>query len=576
MNLYKKKPFQRHSEHFLIGYREEKGRESQPDRQAGLLNNKIPTTFDPESIPKPRNDGFFRTQVLCMKFIQVKLNLVLFVVLLSHGMADAQDSSKIKAHKRQFRGVWMATVRNLDWPSKPGLSNRRLKREYIEQIDKLKELGMNAVIVQVRPVGDAFYPSRLEPWSEFLTGKQGQAPVPFFDPLEFMIKAARERCLEFHAWFNPYRAIKHSEQASLSSQHVFYSHPEWFVRYGNDTYFDPGMEPARKFVEKVIADVVSRYDVDAVHFDDYYYPYRIEGQEFPDTLSFSIYHRGFTQDKKEDWRRDNINLLVKELADTINQIKPWVHFGISPFGVWRNKSQDPDGSDTQTLQTNYDDLFGDAQAWLRNGWLDYILPQCYQYLGRDIMDYRVVTRWWNDHNYGVNFYIGQGPFRLGNPDRGLPWVEGNEIGRQLYFNDSIPNLLGSAYFRSSTFLNNPMGVNELLKNKFYATPALPPPSHHDADKPFDIKIKTVEYRKKRKKIFLKWEVDKPEEVRYFVVYKSDNIEDPENVISITSQTSLSIKTKLLGPSPHTFWVTAVDRYRQESEAFYLSEATSKN
>ena len=495
----------------------------------------------------------------------MKHKLIFLIIFISQLTVTAQNSGDIIHHKRQFRGVWIATVRNLDWPSKPGLSNRQLKKEYIEQIDKLRDLGMNAVIVQIRPTGDAFYPSEYEPWSEFLTGKQGQAPASSFDPLVFMINETHKRSMEFHAWFNPYRAIKNNLEARLSPKHIFFKHPDWFVEYGKDVYFDPGMEPARKFVEKVIADVVTRYDVDAVHFDDYYYPYRIEGRAFPDTLSFSLNHREFTPETKEDWRRDNINHLVKELYDTINQIKPWVHFGISPFGVWRNKSEDSDGSDTQTLQTNYDDLYGDARAWLQNGWLDYILPQCYQYLGRDIMDYRVVTKWWNDHNYGVNFYIGQGPFRLGDPNRGTPWTEGNEIDRQLYFNDSIPNISGSAYFRSETFLDNPLGVNDSLKKKFYKYPAIPPSSHHDAARTFDVKIKTLTYKVKKKRIILKWEADLPEQVRYYVIYKSENSENPKNIVEITAQSSITFKRESLGTEPYSLSITAIDKYRVESK-----------
>ncbi|MDA0195630.1 MAG: family 10 glycosylhydrolase [Bacteroidetes bacterium] len=499
----------------------------------------------------------------------MKLKLILLIILSLSLKINAQDNTGIIPHKQQFRGVWIATVRNLDWPSKPGLSVRRLKKEYLNQIDKLKDLGMNAVIVQIRPTADTFYPSEYEPWSEFLTGKQGLAPPSFFDPLQFMINETHKRSMEFHAWFNPYRAVRNNLDPKLSPEHVFFQHPDWFVSHGKDVYFDPGIPPARKFVEKVIADVVSRYDIDAVHFDDYYYPYRLEGIEFPDTLSFSLYHREFPPERKDDWRRDNVNTLVKELYDTINHLKPWVHFGISPFGVWRNRSDDPDGSDTQTLQTNYDDLYGDALAWLKNGWLDYILPQCYQYLGRDIMDYRVVTKWWNDHNFGVNFYIGQGPYRLGNSDSGLPWTEGNEIDRQLYFNDSIPNLLGSGYFRSLTFMNNPLGVNEILKNKFYAYHALPPASHLDADKNCNINIRIVENTVKKRSINLKWEADLPEQVRYYAIYKSTDNENPENIVAVTADNKIELKFKSADVVPSNLSITVIDRFRKESKPIKL-------
>ncbi|RLD23166.1 MAG: hypothetical protein DRI71_05965, partial [Bacteroidetes bacterium] len=433
------------------------------------------------------------------------------------------------------------------------------------------ELGMNAAIVQIRPIADAFYPSDYEPWSEFLTGEQGKAPASSFDPLEFMIKETHKRSMEFHAWFNPYRAGRNNLVVKLSPNHVYYQHPDWFVEYGKDVYFDPGMTPARKFVEKVIADVVTRYDIDAVHFDDYYYPYRLEGIEFPDSLSFSLFPRQFSAETKEDWRRDNINLLVHELYDTINYIKPWVHFGISTFGVWRNKSADPEGSDTHTLQTNYDDLYGDALTWLRNGWLDYILPQCYQYMGRPIMDYRIVSQWWSDHNYGTNYYIGQGPFRLGDPDRGERWTEGNEITRQLRFNDSIPNLLGSGYFRSQTFMKNPLGINDSLKAVFYKYPAIPPASHHDVDKTFDVKTNIVQSKISKRKIVVEWEVDKPEQVRFYVIYKSNETNKPENIVAVVAGNGIKLKRKLLSADPENLVITAIDKYRIESKPISFFE-----
>jgi uncharacterized lipoprotein YddW (UPF0748 family) len=233
----------------------------------------------------------------------MKIFAVLLPVLFAHCLLIGQDTPKSNYKKSQFRGVWIATVRNLDWPSEPGLSIKEMKREYIEQLELLSSIGMNAVVVQVRPSGDALFLSEYEPWSEFLTGLQGKAPGRSFDPLKFMVQEAHKRCIEFHAWFNPYRGIRNYKEASISPDHIYYQHPEWFVEYGAHLYFDPGMVPARKFVEKVIADVVSRYDIDAVHFDDYYYPYRIEGKVFPDSVSFELYHGAFSEDQRDDWRR---------------------------------------------------------------------------------------------------------------------------------------------------------------------------------------------------------------------------------------------------------------------------------
>ena len=507
---------------------------------------------------------FFKQELIASMSI---VRVLLFLVIIQYPLSAQRPAERVLNQKRQFRGVWIATVRNLDWPSKPGLNVRKMKKEYIQLLDKLKEIGMNAVVVQVRPVADAFYPSAYEPWSEFITGEQGKAPSLFFDPLEFMIEEAHVRCLEFHAWFNPYRAVRDIESFKLAPGHVYLNHPEWFVQYGRDTYFDPGMVPARKFVEKVIADVVSRYDIDAVHFDDYYYPYTLEGVEFPDSLSFSMYKGDFTGESIGDWRRENVNTLVRELYDTINYLKPWVHFGISPFGVWRNKADDPRGSETSTLQTNYDNLYGDALTWLKNGWLDYIVPQCYQYLGRPIMDYRVVAKWWSDNSYGANLYIGQGPFRLGTTDRGDPWAEGNEIARQLYFNDSIPNLQGSVYFRAKTFVDNPLGVNDTLKNYFYKFPALPPSSHLNAGQNNQLTFSGMDYTEKKKTITLTWETDFPEQARYYVVYNSPDINDPKNIVAITSETRLKLKKNDESPPLESLYLTVIDLYRKESQAY---------
>ncbi|MCB0589366.1 MAG: family 10 glycosylhydrolase [Phaeodactylibacter sp.] len=493
--------------------------------------------------------------------------LALLFIVCHFSVLFAQENGGSRFHKRQFRGVWIATVRNLDWPSRPGLSVGKMKKEFTRQLDQLRDVGMNAVVVQVRPTGDSFYPSQLEPWSSFLTGKQGQAPPRSFDPLEFMIEETHKRCMEFHAWFNPYRAIRNFQEGEIFPKHIYLQHPEWFVRYGKDLYFDPGIVPARKFVEQVIADVVSRYDIDAVHFDDYFYPYRLEGEEYPDSLSFALYGGEFYPDEKEDWRRENVNLLVKELFDTINQIKPWVHFGISPFGVWRNNSQDPRGSATSVLQTNYDDLFADVLVWLENGWLDYVVPQCYQYMGRPIMDYRIVARWWDENHYGVNYYIGQGPFRLGATGRGEAWAKGNEIARQLYFNDSISSILGSVFFRSQTFMENPQELNELLKNQFYKYPALPPVSSHDLGKRGVVKITPVEIKETRRWIKLKWETDQPEQVRYYVVYRSKEVGNPEEIITLTPHRKFKVKKADLGPGPYNLCLTAVDRYRTEINGF---------
>jgi uncharacterized lipoprotein YddW (UPF0748 family) len=441
-----------------------------------------------------------------------------------------------------------------------------MKKEFIAQLDLLHELGINAVVVQVRPSADAMYESAFEPWSEFLTGTQGKAPRRNWDPLSFMIEESHERCMEFHAWFNPYRGVRFVETAVVAKEHIYFQHPDWFVQYGDHGYFDPGVPAARKFVERVIADVVTRYDIDGVHFDDYYYPYRIAGEVFPDSASFAKYGGTYPLDQKDDWRRENINMLVRELHDTINALKPWVHFGISPFGVWRNKSNDPRGSDTNTSQTNYDDLFGDAVKWMEEGWLDYIVPQCYQYLGRDIMDYRVVPHWWGQHSAGVNYYIGQGPFRLGSAERGEAWSEGNEIDRQMQFNTSVHNLQGSVFFRSLTFRDNPLGVNDSLRTKYYKYPALTPASHLDEGRINAELPRNLHCKPRKRSITIKWDLEHPERVMYCILYRNADINSPENILGITNGNTFHLRHSDPGFIWEDIHITTVDDYRVESQA----------
>ena len=272
----------------------------------------------------------------------------------------------------EFRGVWVATVGNIDWPSKKTLSVEEQKEEFINLVEMHKRNGMNALIVQVRPAADALYSSSYEPWSEFLTGIQGQAPVPFYDPLTFMISETHKRGMEFHAWLNPYRAVFNMRTSSIASNHLTKTHPEWFLVYGDKKYFNPGLPQVRRHTVKVVEDLVKRYDIDGVHMDDYFYPYRIAGREFPDEKEYKRYGKGMS---KDEWRRSNCDSIIYELFNAIRTIKPKLRFGISPFGIWRNKSQDPMGSDTKGGQTNYDDLYADILLWLEKGWIDYVAPQ---------------------------------------------------------------------------------------------------------------------------------------------------------------------------------------------------------
>jgi uncharacterized lipoprotein YddW (UPF0748 family) len=368
--------------------------------------------------------------------------------------------------QKEFRAAWIATVDNIDWPSKGNYNADSQRAEYIRMLDMHQRNGLNAVIVQVRPATDAFYPSTLEPWSEWLTGKQGLPPDKWYDPLAFMISEAHKRGFEFHAWCNPYRAIFKNNISTIAPNHISKIFPQWFLSYGDKTYFDPGNPEVRRYLTKVVRDIVQRYDVDAIHFDDYFYPYRISGKEFPDTASYALYGKGMS---KDDSRRSNTDSVIKMLYTTIKSVKPQVQFGISPFAVWRNKDKDPEGSDTKAGQTNYDDLYADILLWLKKGWIDYVAPQLYFEFGHKAAPYEVLLDWWSKHSYGKNCYIGLGIYRAGSNNA---WKDSTLLPRQIKAIRNTKNVQGMIFFSSKSFFNNPNGWSDSLRLNYFREPAI--------------------------------------------------------------------------------------------------------
>lgn len=370
--------------------------------------------------------------------------------------------------KPEFRGVWIASVDNIDWPRRYQYDPESQKAEFTRQLDLHRRNGMNAVIVQVRPAADALYPSPYEPWSQWLTGIQGKPPAPFYDPLQFTIDEAHKRGFEYHAWINPYRANFAVGKASIAPDHITKQHPEWFLKYGGTLYFDPGNKEAQDWVVAVIKDIVTRYDVDAIHMDDYFYPYRIAGKEFPDTASYRKWGNGM---KKDDWRRSNTDSIVYKLNTVIHETKPWVKFGISPFGVWRNQSQDSLGSPTQAGVTNYDDLYADVLLWLEEGWVDYVAPQIYWEFSHKAAPFQPILEWWNKNSFGRHVYAGLGIYRAGS---NTAWRDPSQLPRQIEATRGQDNVQGQIYFSSTTFDKNPFGWNNLLQDEYYREKVLVP------------------------------------------------------------------------------------------------------
>jgi uncharacterized lipoprotein YddW (UPF0748 family) len=385
--------------------------------------------------------------------------------------AHACTRPAASAPKRQLRAMWIATVENMDWPSKPGLSIARQKAQYIRLLDQAKRFHFNAVIVQIRPTADAFWPSTFEPWSHWLTGVQGRDPG--YDPLAFLIAQAHARGLELHAWFNPYRVSLQGDLGKLAPDHPARRHPNWIVSYDTPKgklFYNPGIPAVRRFVEDDILDVVRRYDIDGVHLDDYFYPYP-NGHEFDDAAAFTRYGAGFTD--RAAWRRHNVDMLVQELSERIHAAKPWVAFGISPFGVWRNRATDPAGSDTRAGAQSYDDLYADVRTWVRRGWIDYVAPQLYWNIGFALADYAKLVPWWSAQVAGtrVQLVIGQAAYRVGAPGA---WSDPRELARHLAFDRRYPRVRGDIWFSAKDVLANRLNSIGIVARSYYRRPALVP------------------------------------------------------------------------------------------------------
>ena len=365
-----------------------------------------------------------------------------------------------------FHGAWIATVANIDWPSAEAVGNTgKQQAEMIFLLDSLESIGINAIIFQVRPTADALYYSELEPVSHWLTGSQGswgeQTP---WDPLDWTIEEAHKRGMEVHVWLNPYRVnLAKTDTSVICAEHIFRRHPEWFWCYAKQWYFDPGLDVTREWICTIVQDIVQNYDIQAIHMDDYFYPYPVGKQELPDSLTFATHPRGF--ENIRDWRRNNVNMAIQDISRTIKECKPEVEFGISPFGVWRNASVDSTGSATTAGITNFDDLYADIRLWIREGWIDYVLPQLYWEIGKKAADYEVLAHWWANEVRGTNckLYIGMAPYRLEGASAKSRWGQGNEIKRQMELNRSIPEITGECFYSTRPLLRNPRHVCDSIR-----------------------------------------------------------------------------------------------------------------
>ncbi|WP_297328866.1 family 10 glycosylhydrolase [uncultured Bacteroides sp.] len=496
--------------------------------------------------------------------MRVKSLLCAFLLSLMTGGVFAQVQKTSAYPKREFRAAWIQAVNG----QFRGVPTEKLQQTLITQLNSLKEAGINAIIFQVRPEADALYASKLEPWSRFLTGVQGKAPNPYWDPMQFMIEECHKRGMEFHAWINPYR-VKTSLKNELAPNHVYNIHPEWFLTYGDQLFFDPALPESRRHISLVVGDIVSRYDVDAIHMDDYFYPYPTKGKDFPDDASFARYGGGFSN--KGDWRRSNVNLLIKKVYETVRSAKPWVKFGVSPFGIYRNESSDPLGSKTKGLQ-NYDDLYADVLLWAREGWIDYNIPQVYWQIGHPVADYETLVKWWAKNTENRPLFIGQSVMNtVQNADPTNPSI--NQLPRKMALQRAYQTIGGSCQWPASAVVENAGNYRDALIAEYHKYPALPPVfDFMDHEAPNAVrKVKPVWTADG---YFLFWTDPKYKEemnraVQY-VVYRFDakekvDIDDPSHIVAVTRDNFYKLPYET-GKTKYRYVVTALDRLHNESKS----------
>ena len=480
-----------------------------------------------------------------------------FLALLCAGLSMAQPQPK-----REFRGAWIQCVNN-QWN---GIGRDRMQQTLTYQLDELQKAGINAILFQVRAEGDALYASSMEPWSRYLTGQQGLAPSPYWDPLQWMVEQCRKRSMELHAWINPFRAKTKGTPALTSPYYRL--HPDRFFEYDGLWIFDPGIPENRAYICSVATDIVRRYDVDGLHIDDYFYPYPVAGLAIPDDHTYARYGQGMD---RNDWRRQNVNDFIRDLHDSIRAAKPWVKFGVSPFGIYRNRKSSPTGSETNGLQ-NYDDLYADILLWVRQGWVDYNIPQIYWQIGHPTADYQTLIQWWNLNASQRHLYIGQDVERTVKfADTTNPQT--HQVYQKYNLQRALPNIQGSCQWYAKACVDNPQNYTSVLRDTYHRHPALQPLMPW-IDNRSPRKVRKVKPVWTADGYLLFWTAPKAkkplDEARRYAVYRflpgeEVKLSSPTRLVAVTSDTFLKLPYTD-GNTRYTYVVTALDRMSNESKA----------
>jgi len=491
--------------------------------------------------------------------------IALMMAIVTPMMCRAQA----QAPKHEFRGAWMHIIGQEQYAA---MQPDAMRDYLVDQLDKLQQAGCNAIVWQIRPQADAGYPSELEPWTRWLTGTAGVAPSPAWDPLAFMIEQSHKRGMELHAWINPYR-VTSSKSDTPAQGHIYYEHPEWFLQYADGKiYFDPALPESRNFIDRVVRDIVTRYDVDAIHMDDYFYPYPVKGEEFPDTVSFARYGKGWGD--KGSWRRHNVDLLIEQLHNTLVELKPWVRLGISPFGIWRNSKSDANGSATNGLQC-YDALYADALRWTSMGWVDYMVPQLYWELEHKAASDLTLSYWWNDHANGRHMYYGQAVHNVMThrdiADDGGDTLNPTQLDHKIRIMRKLPNVHGVCWWPAYNVTRNDNGILDSLSSNQQRTPALIP-AYDWIDTIAPQAVSALRLDREGKTATLRWSApvttDPMQQAARYVVYRfapgeAVNLDRSDAIVAITGETQLALPAREKGHP--TYAVTAVDRCNNESQ-----------
>jgi len=483
--------------------------------------------------------------------------------------------------KREFRAAWIATFVNIDWPLSRTSTPQQERDELVTRLDMLKSAGINAIFLQVRSQCDAMYASTIEPWSADLTGTQGSAPNPFYDPLEFAITECRKRGMEVHAWLNPYRALSNATTSALnalSPNHIINTQPSWIMTAGNLRVLNPGVPAVWDYVNNVVIDITKRYDVDGIHFDDYFYP--DPTNTYNDDAEYNANPRGFpnTTTGRANWRRSNVDSLIKRVSDSVRSIKPWVKFGISPTGIWMSIANDINGSNTSSgARQHHRDLYANSRLWIQQGWVDYLIPQIYWFMGQSGSDYSILAPWWNSNAFGKHIYSGLAGYKVGDNAQNAAFAtDRSQINNQVRLNRTYSNILGSVIYGTTSLRLNPLNFRDSLRLNVWNKPALlPNMSWKNTVAPAAVTGLQAFYSGSNF-VNVSWtatnsnnEFEKP---RQFAIYRSESpnvsTTDATNLIAVTNADNVTsfIDNSLESNKTYYYTVTALNRFHDESVA----------